>query len=79
MMEWTDKGNRIAAIAVYKFGIEIAFILTLLKPLNILHVFVYRTVKLFLDTGGVSDHKRSSQSRMVHMPQVINSVRSRIN
>ena len=43
-------------------------------------VFVYRTVKkLFLDTGEVSDHKRSGQPRVVHTPQVINAVRSRIN
>ena len=32
----------------------------LLKPLNITRVFVYRTGKLFLDRGGVSDRKRSA-------------------
>ena len=40
------------------------------KPLNIMHVFVYLIVKLFLDTGGVSDHKRSGQPCMVHTAHV---------
>ena len=40
---------------------------------------MYRTVKLFLDMLGVSDHKRSSWPRVVHTPQVIKAVRSRIN
>ena len=42
-------------------------------------VFVYRTVKLFLNMGGVTDHKISGWPRMVCTPQVINAVRSRIN
>ena len=44
-----------------------------------MRVFVYRTFKLFLDTGEVSDHKRSAQYCVVSMPQVIKAVRSRIN
>jgi hypothetical protein len=44
-----------------------------------MHVFVYHTVKLFLDTRGVSDCKRSGQPCVVHTPQVINAVNSRIN
>ena len=51
----------------------------LLKPLNIRRVFVYRTVKLFLVMGGVSDCKRSGQPHVVCMPQVIDAVRSRIS
>ena len=35
-----------------------------------MHVFVYCTVKSFLDIG-VSDHKRSGRPRMLYMPQVI--------
>ena len=42
-----------------------------------MHVFVYHTVKLFLDTG--SHRKRSSWPHVIHMPQVINAVSSRIN
>ena len=60
-MEWTEKENRIADIALHKCRIESACIFELLKPLSIKHVFVYRTVTLYLDTGGVSDRKRSSQ------------------
>ena len=58
MMESTDKENRIAVIALHKCGIKRAHIFELLKPLNIIFVFVYRTVKLVLDTGGVRDCKR---------------------
>jgi hypothetical protein len=60
MIEWTD---RVAVISLHKCGKERARIFELLKPLNIMHVFEYRTVKLFLDAGGLSDHKRSSQPR----------------
>ena len=47
-----DKENRVAVITFRKCGIERARIFELLKPLNITRVFVYRTVKLLLDTGG---------------------------
>ena len=42
-------------------------------------VFVNSTVKLFLDMGGVNNRKRSGWPHVVHMPQVIKAVRSRIN
>ena len=71
-MEWTEKENRVAVVALHKCGIERARISVLLKTLNITCVFVSHTVKLFLDTGGVSDHKRSGQPRMVRTPQVNN-------
>ena len=71
MVEWTDKENCIAVVALHKCGIERALIFELLKPLNITRVFVYHTVKLFLDMGGVSDRKRSGKPCVVHMPQVI--------
>ena len=50
-----------------------------LKPLNITHVFVYCTIKLFLDTGGENDCKISDRPHVICTPQVINTVRSRIN
>ena len=78
-MEWTDKENHIAVIAFHKCGIEKAHISELLKLLNIMRVFVYCTVKLFFDMGGVSDHKRSGRPHVVPTPHVINAVRSRIN
>ena len=48
-----DKENCIVVIALHKSGIERARIFELLKLLNNTRVFMYRTVKLFLDTGGV--------------------------
>ena len=74
-----DKEKRTAVVALHKCGIEKAHNFELLKPLNITSVFVYRTVKLFFEMGGVSECKRSSQSHVVHTPQVINVIRSRIN
>ena len=56
-MEWTDKENCIAVIAFHKREIERAHIFDLVNLLNNMDVFVYHTVKLFLDTGGVSDTK----------------------
>ena len=50
-MEWTDKDNCIAVIALHNCRIKRVLIFELLKPLNIMHVFV-------LDTGGVSDHNQ---------------------
>ena len=40
-------------------------------------MFLCIVLLLFLDMGGVSDHKRSGRLRV--MPQVINAVRSRID
>ena len=68
-----------AVIALHKCGIERAHIFELLKPLNIMRVFVYRTVKLFLDTGEVRDRKRSGRFCVVHLLEVINAVKPRIN
>ena len=78
-MEWTDKENHIAVFALHKCEIEKAHIFLVTKTAEYYAWFVYRTVKLFLDTGGVSNHKRSSWPRLVHTSQVINTVRSRIN
>ena len=78
-MEWTDKENGIAIIALHKCRIERACLFELLKLLNITCVFVCRTVKLFLDPGGISDRKRFCLPQMVRMPQVIKAVRSRMN
>jgi hypothetical protein len=69
----------IAVITLHKCGIGRSHIFELLKPLNIMHVFVYCTVKLFFYMGGVSDRKRSDRPHMVHTPQVNNAVKSRIN
>ena len=34
---------------------------------------------MFLDIGELSDHKRSGWPLIVHAPQIINAVRSRLN
>lgn len=40
---------------------------------------MYRTVKLFANTGNVNDRKRSGWPSTARIPQIINAVRSRIN
>ena len=77
MIEWTDKKNRIAVIALHKCGIERACIFELLKQLNITRVFMYHIVKLFLEMEGVIV-KDPGRSRVICTPQIINAVRSRI-
>ena len=79
MIKWTDRKNCIAVITLDKCRIERAYIFELPKSLNIMRVFVYLTIKLFLTMGGGSDRKRSSQLRLVRTPQVIKAVRLRIN
>ena len=73
--EGVDEDNRIDVIALHKCRIERVRIFELLKLLNIICVFVYHTVKLFLDVGGVSDCKRSGWPLVVYTPQVIHAVR----
>ena len=71
-MEWAEKENHVVVIALHKCGTESARVFYFLKPLNIMRVFLYRTVKLFLDTGRVSDRKRSRRPRVVCTPQTVN-------
>ena len=63
----------------HRYRIERAHSFELLKQLHITCIFVYHTVKLFLDNEKVSNRERSGRPRLVHMPQVISSVKSRIN
>lgn len=77
-MEWGDKENRIAVVALYKCGYQKSDIFKTLKPLGISRMFVYRAVKLFDETGGVDDRSRSGRPRTVRTPEVINAVKARI-
>lgn len=77
-MEWTDKENRVAVIALHKCKIERGEIFRLLKPLGITRRFVYRAVKLFEDTGDVKDRQRSGRPRTVRTPETIKAVKARI-
>lgn len=50
-----------------------------LRPLGVTRNFVYRTVKLFEDTGGIIDRPKSGRPREVRTPQAIKAVKMRIN
>lgn len=77
-MEWTDKENRLAVIALQKCKIEKGEIFWLLKPLGISRMFVYRCVKLFEDTCNIKDRQRSGRPRTVRTPGAIRAVKARI-
>lgn len=77
-MEWGDKQNRIAVVALHKCGFEKSDIFKTLKPLGISRMFVYRAVKLFIETGGVDDRSRPGRPRSIRTPEVINAVKARI-
>lgn len=79
VMEWGDKENRIAVVALKKCGYERGDIFRMLRPLGISRSFVYRAVKLFEDTDGVRDRQRSGRPRTTRTPQAIKAVKQRID
>ena len=82
-MEWRDKENHVAIIALHKLGIERAYCFELLKPLNVMLVFVYHAFKLFLNRILINywpnsvdnlwrmNHARLTRSFMVTYPSRI--------
>lgn len=77
-MEWGDKENRIAIIALYKVGKTPSFIFDTLNPLGISRMFVYRTIERYDETQGVEDRPRSGRPRSVRTPNAIKAVAARI-
>ena len=49
-----------------------------MRPFGATRNFVYRTVKLFEDTGGIIDHAKSGRPQVVSIPQAIRAVKARI-
>lgn len=77
-MDWGDKENRIAVIALYKCGKVASEIFSLLKPLKISRRFVYRAIDRYNETLQVSDRPRSGRPRVVRTPAAIKAVENRI-
>lgn len=77
-MEWGSIENRVVIIGLQKCGYEKGEIFRMLRPLKITRNFVYRTVKLFEDTGGIVDRPKSGRPRTVRTPQAIKAVENRI-
>lgn len=78
-MEWGDIENRIVVVGLLKCNMEKGDIFKTLRPLGITRNFVYRTAKLFEDTGGVRDRQRSGRPRTVRTPKAIKAVKKRID
>lgn len=77
-MDWGDKENRIAVIALHKVGMQPSDIFKTLHTLGISRMFVYRAIERFNDTSGVSDRERSGRPRTTRTPQAVKAVRERI-
>lgn len=77
-MEWGNKENRIAVIALHKCNKSATEIFNLLKPLKISKKFIYRTVKRYNEISSVEDRARSGRPRETRTPEVIKAVRERI-
>ena len=85
-MEWGDKENRIAVIALHKVGMELNAIFKTLHTLGISQMFVYRAINRYNETSSVCDRKRSNQiksfrssrPRSVRTKKVVKAVRERI-
>ena len=77
-MEWGDKENRIAVIALHKVGMEPNAIFKTLHTLGISKMFVYRAINRCNETSSVCDRKRSGRPRSVRTKKVVKAVRERI-
>lgn len=77
-MEWGDKENRIAVIALHKVGMEINAIFKTLHTLGISKMFVYRAINRYNETSSVCDRKRSGRPRSVRTKKAVKAVRERI-
>jgi transposase len=77
-MEWGDKENRIAVIALHKVGMEPNAIVKTLHTLGISKMFVYQAINRYNETSSVCDRKRSGRPRSVRTKKVVKAVRERI-
>lgn len=77
-MEWGDKENRIAVIALHKVGMEPNAIFKTLHTLGISKIFVFRAINRYNETSSVCDRKRSGRPRSVRTKKVVKAVRERI-
>ena len=74
-MEWGDKENRIAVIALHKVGMEPNTIFETLHSLGISRMFVYRAINRYNETSSVYDRKRSGRPRIIRTKKAIKAVR----
>lgn len=78
IMDWGSNENRIVVIGLKQCGMERGDIFRMLQPLGVTRIFLYRTVKLFEDTGGIIDRPKSGRPRVVRAPAAIRNVKERI-
>ncbi len=78
-MEWGVYQNRIAVIALHKVGMEPSTIFKTLKKLDISRIFVYRTIKRYVEDSLTNDRPRFGRPRSVRTPKLIKAVKARID
>ena len=62
----------------FKSGVTRGDIFRQLKQLKVTRVYVYRTIKRFMDTGSNENRKKTGRKRTVRTPETIKIVRERI-
>ena len=77
-MEWGEREDRVAVVALYRCGKKLKEIFNMLKPLNITIRFIYRATKRFHDRFPIGDKGRPGCPRSSLTPGLIKAVRERI-
>lgn len=77
-MESSKEEKRIAVVALHKAGKSNSFICKLLKNLGINRMFVWRTIKRYMDTLSVKDKPRPGRPRSVRTKNAVRAVAARI-
>lgn len=78
-MEWGQREDRVAVIALHNCGHSPSTIFKLLQNLGISLRLVHRTIKRWRDEHSIDDGKRSGRPRTVCTPAAIKAVRSRLH
>jgi transposase len=80
VLKWSgvSRKNRVAVIALHKYGKSDSQIFKLLKLLKISRNFVYRVIKRYKELWGVEDRSRSGRLKSVGAEVAIKTVRERI-
>ena len=77
-MEWGEREDSVAEVALYKRGKTPKEIFNLLKPLNMTIRLIYRAIKRFRENSTIGDRVRPGRPRSSRTPGVIKAVQKRI-
>jgi hypothetical protein len=78
-MEWGVKENHVAVTALHNCGKSYSQIFELLKPLKILRMFIYRSIKCYEELWRVEDRAESGCVKSLRAQAVIKTVQEWIS